>query len=93
MLNAFGYLSCFKLCWHNRPGPNSARPVSIAMALFWKLLAREKKSVTSLLWLLKVEKYTIIRVNRTIKEVCACLMHKTIVTKLLHIVIYVAIAS
>ena len=21
MLNAFGYLSCFKLCWHNRPGP------------------------------------------------------------------------
>ena len=23
MLNAFGYLSCFKLCWHNWPGPNS----------------------------------------------------------------------
>ena len=21
MLNAFGYLSCFKLCWHNWPGP------------------------------------------------------------------------
>ena len=23
MLNAFGYLSCFKLCWHNRPGPRA----------------------------------------------------------------------
>ena len=22
MLNALGYLLCFKLCWHNRPGPN-----------------------------------------------------------------------
>ena len=23
MLNALGYLLCFKLCWHNRPGPIS----------------------------------------------------------------------
>ena len=21
MLDAFGYLLCFLLCWHNRPGP------------------------------------------------------------------------
>ena len=21
MLNSFDYLLCFKLCWHNRPGP------------------------------------------------------------------------
>ena len=21
MLNAFGYLLYFKICWHNRPGP------------------------------------------------------------------------
>ena len=25
MLDAFGYLSCFKLCWHNRPGPTTRR--------------------------------------------------------------------
>jgi len=23
-MHAFGYLLCFKLCQHNRPGPNSA---------------------------------------------------------------------
>ena len=43
MLNAFGYLSCFKLCWYNRPGPNSARPVSIAMALLLQAPSQREK--------------------------------------------------
>ena len=66
----------------------SVSPLNIlseAVALLLQAPNQREKSVTSLLWLLKVEKYTFIRVNQTIKEVCACLMHETIVAKLLDI--------
>ena len=53
MLNAFGYLSCFKLCWHNRPGPNSARPESIGMALLLQAYIGE---VLIQIWLKSMQK-------------------------------------